>query len=63
VPFLVGRTVAEATAALSAAGLDADVENGFGFGARPADVAQVVGQSHGPGSMVDRGTTITLRAF
>lgn len=63
VPFLVGRTVADATAALAAQGLDVEVENGFGFGARPADRAQVVGQSHGPGSMVDRGTTVTLRAF
>jgi serine/threonine-protein kinase len=63
VPLLVGRTVAEATAALTAAGLSAEVESGWPFGGRPADQAQVVGQSHGPGSMVDRGTTITLRAF
>ena len=63
VPFLVGRTAAEATAALAAAGLQAEIENGFPFGGRPADEAQVVSQSHGPGSMVDRGTTIILRAF
>ncbi|MGZ8750381.1 MAG: Stk1 family PASTA domain-containing Ser/Thr kinase [Pseudonocardia sp.] len=63
VPFLVGRTAAEATAALAAAGLQAEIESGFPFGGRPADEAQVVSQSHGPGSMVDRGTTITLRAF
>ena len=63
VPFLVGRTAAEATATLAAAGLRAEVENGFPFGGRPADEAQVVSQSHGPGSMVDRGTTIILRAF
>jgi len=63
VPFLVGRTAAEATAALAAVGLQAEVESGWPFGGRPADQAQVVGQSHGPGSMVDRGTTITLRAF
>jgi serine/threonine-protein kinase len=63
VPFLVGRTTAEATAVLTAAGLQAEIESGFPFGGRPADEAQVVGQSHGPGSMVDRGTTITLRAF
>jgi serine/threonine-protein kinase len=63
VPLLIGRTVADATAVLTAAGLPAEVENGFPFGGRPTDEAQVVGQSHGPGSMVDRGTTITLRAF
>ncbi|MBL8925640.1 MAG: Stk1 family PASTA domain-containing Ser/Thr kinase [Pseudonocardia sp.] len=63
VPLLIGRTAAEATAALAAVGLQAEVDNGFLFGGRPADQAQVVGQSHGPGSMVDRGTTITLRAF
>ena len=63
VPFLVGRTAAEATATLAAAGLRAEIENGFPFGGRPADEAQVVSQSHGPGSTVDRGTTITLRAF
>jgi serine/threonine-protein kinase len=63
VPFLVGRTAAEAKATLAAAGLQAEIENGFPFGGRPADEAQVVSQSHGPGSMVDRGTTITLRAF
>ena len=43
--------------------LQAEIENGFPFGGRPADDAQVVSQSHGPGSMVDRGTTIILRAF
>jgi serine/threonine-protein kinase len=63
VPLLVGRSAADATAALAAVGLQAEVENGWPFGGRPADEAQVVGQSHGPGSMVDRGTTITLRAF
>jgi len=63
VPFLVGRTAADATAALAAAGLQAEIENGFPFGGRPADEAQVVSQSHGPGSMVERGTTIILRAF
>jgi serine/threonine-protein kinase len=63
VPVLVGRTAADATAALAALGLRATVERGFPFGARPADEARVVGQSHGAGSMVDRGTTITLRVF
>jgi serine/threonine-protein kinase len=63
VPFLIGRTAAEATAALAAVGLQAEVDSGFPFGGRPADEAQVVGQSHGAGSMVDRGTTITLRAI
>ena len=63
VPLLIGRTAAEATAALAAVGLQAEVDSGFPFGGRPADEAQVVGQSHGAGSMVDRGTTITLRAF
>ncbi len=43
--------------------IEAEVENGWPFGSRPSDEAQVVSQSHGPGSMVDRGTTITLRAF
>ncbi len=63
VPLLIGQTAAEATAALTAVGLQAEVDSGFPFGGRPADEAQVVGQSAGPGSMVDRGTTITLRAF
>ena len=63
VPLLIGRTAADATAVLAAAGLQAEIENGFPFGGRPADEAQVVDQSHGAGSMVDRGTTITLRAF
>jgi serine/threonine-protein kinase len=63
VPFLLGRSVTDATAALAALGLQAEVENGLPFGGRPADRAQVVRQSHGAGSMVDRGTTITLQAL
>lgn len=63
VPFLLGRTVTEAKALLAAVGLEADVENGFGFGGRPEDEAQVLRQSHGAGSLVDRGTTVVLRAL
>jgi eukaryotic-like serine/threonine-protein kinase len=63
VPFLIGRTAADATAALAALGLKAEVENGFPFGGRPADEAQVIRQSHGAGSLVDPGTTITLRTI
>ena len=37
VPLLVGRSAAEATAALAAVGLDAEVENAFPFGARSPD--------------------------
>jgi serine/threonine-protein kinase len=63
VPFLLGRTVTDARAALGAVGLSADVENGFPFGGRPEREAQVVQQSHGAGSLVDRGTTVVLRAL
>ncbi len=63
VPFLVGRTVEDAEEELDDAGLEAQVENGLPIGARPDDEAVVVQQSHGPGSQVDRGTTVTLRAF
>ena len=60
VPFLIGRTAAGATAALAAVGLSAEVQDGLPFGGRPADQAQVIRQSHGAGSLVDRGTTVTL---
>ena len=63
VPSLKGRTVADAQARLAAIGLEADVEYGLPIGARPPELSVVVGQSHGPGSMVDRGTTITLSAL
>ena len=56
-------TVTRPTAGMRRAMAEAEVENAFPFGARSPDDAQVVNQSHGPGSMVDRGTTITLRAF
>jgi hypothetical protein len=38
-----------------------EVERDFPFDR--GDGARVLQQSHGPGSMVDRGTTVTLRAF
>ncbi len=63
VPFLVGRTVEDAEEELDDAGLEAQVENGLPIGGRPDDEAVVVQQSHGPGSQVDRGTVVTLRAF
>jgi beta-lactam-binding protein with PASTA domain len=50
--------VPEATAELSAVGLQADVQSGLPFDR--GDDARVVGQSHGAGSLVDRGTTVTL---
>jgi serine/threonine protein kinase/beta-lactam-binding protein with PASTA domain len=61
VPLVIGRSVGEATRALSSIGLEVEVERNFPFDR--GDDAQVLQQSHGPGSMVDRGTTITLRAF
>jgi serine/threonine-protein kinase len=63
VPFLLGRTVSDARAALAAAGLRADVEDVLPIGARPPDQAQVVAQDHGAGSLVDRGTVVVLRAL
>ena len=63
VPFLLGRTVEDAKDELDDRGLEAEVENGIGIGGRDEDEAVVVAQSHGPGSTVDRGTTVTLRAL
>jgi serine/threonine-protein kinase len=66
VPFLVGRTASAAVEALAALGLEAEVERALPF--EPGrfgrdDGGQVVGQSHGPGSLVDPDTTITLRTL
>jgi serine/threonine-protein kinase len=62
VPFLIGRTTASATAMLRALGLDPEVESAFPFG--PVDGnSHVVSQDHGAGSLVDPGTTITLRTL
>jgi eukaryotic-like serine/threonine-protein kinase len=61
VPFLIGRTQADAVATLTALGLEVDIERGFPFG--PDDGGRVVSQDHGAGSVVDPGTTITLRTL
>jgi serine/threonine-protein kinase len=61
VPFLIGRSTSEATAALTALGLEVDVERGLPFGLDGA--GRVVAQDHGAGSLVDPGTTITLRTL
>jgi serine/threonine-protein kinase len=61
VPFLIGRTRADAVATLTALGLEVDVERGLPFG--PDDGGRVVAQDHGAGSLVDPGTTITLRTL
>jgi beta-lactam-binding protein with PASTA domain len=63
VPFLIGRRTADATALLTALGLEVEIaERGFPFG--PDDgTGRVVQQSHGAGSLVDPGTTITLHTL
>jgi beta-lactam-binding protein with PASTA domain/tRNA A-37 threonylcarbamoyl transferase component Bud32 len=63
VPFLIGRTTAAAVAALEKLGLDVELsDRGFPFG--PDDGSgRVVSQSHGAGSLVDPGTTITLHTL
>ncbi|HZG90830.1 MAG TPA: PASTA domain-containing protein, partial [Pseudonocardia sp.] len=58
VPSVVGRSFAQAEAALADAGLDAEERPAFGpFGGTGG---RVIGQSPGAGSMVERGTTIVL---
>jgi eukaryotic-like serine/threonine-protein kinase len=61
VPLVVGKRADEAEQALTRAGLD--VERSAGFPFRDDDDARVVDQSAGPGSLVDRGTVVTLRAL
>jgi beta-lactam-binding protein with PASTA domain len=61
VPFLIGRSAAEATAALTALGLEVDIERGLPFGLDGS--GRVVAQDHGAGSLVEPGTTITLRTL
>ena len=60
-PFLIGRSAAEAVAMLEALGLEADVERGLPFGLDGGD--RVISQSHGAGSLVDPGTTVTVRTL
>ena len=61
VPFLIGRTTSEATAALTALGLEVEVQQGLPFGLDAA--GRVVAQDHGAGSLVDPGTTVVLRTL
>jgi eukaryotic-like serine/threonine-protein kinase len=65
VPFLVGRSVRAATATLTSLGLEVDVERTLPFDRGPfgSDDGRVVSQDHGAGSLVDPGTTITLRVL
>jgi serine/threonine-protein kinase len=66
VPFLIGRTQAEAVATLTALGLEVDVERAIPFDRGPFgpdDGGRVVAQDHGAGSLVDPGTTIVLRTL
>jgi len=58
VPLLVGRRFDEAERILVAGGLAAEERRGLGGFGRANGV--VVGQSHGAGSLVSRGTTVTL---
>jgi eukaryotic-like serine/threonine-protein kinase len=60
VPFVIGSSYREAKAALEAVGLKAEEVKGFPFGRRNGNV---VNQSAGAGSMVDRGTTVSLTTF
>jgi serine/threonine-protein kinase len=61
VPLVVGQRADDAAQALARAGLDVERTAAFPF--RDADDARVVDQSAGPGSLVDRGTVVTLRAL
>jgi beta-lactam-binding protein with PASTA domain len=66
VPLLIGRARADAVAALTALGLEVDVERAIPFDRGPFgpdDGGRVVAQDHGAGSLVDPGTTITLRTL
>ncbi len=59
VPLVIGERFEEASDALDEVGLDAE-ENSGGFPFRREN-GVVIGQEPGPGSLVDPGTTITLR--
>ena len=61
VPLVVGQRAGDAQQALTKAGLAAERSVAFPF--RDDDDARVVDQSAGPGSLVDRGTVVTLRAL
>jgi serine/threonine-protein kinase len=61
VPSVVGKKADDAEKALDRAGLEVERSSVFPF--RDDDDARVVDQSAGAGSMVDRGTTVTLRAI
>jgi serine/threonine-protein kinase len=71
VPLLVGRTASAAAATLTELGLDVQVERAVPFDTGPFDTGpfgrddggRVVAQSHGAGSLVDPGTTVTLRTL
>jgi eukaryotic-like serine/threonine-protein kinase len=60
VPFVIGKSFKEAEQILEEVGLRAEQVEGFPFGRRNG---RVVDQSRGAGSMVDRGTTISLTTF
>ena len=69
VPFLIGSNFDEAREKLVDLGLEVERRSRSGIGGRVRDRlgeqfgSQVLQQSHGPGSMVDRGTTITLETL
>ena len=61
VPLLLGRPADDAVDVLEDAGLRGELREGLGL--RDEDEAVVVRQSHGAGSLVERGTTVTLDAL
>jgi serine/threonine-protein kinase len=61
VPLLLGRPADDAVDVLEDAGLRGELRGGFRL--RDEDEAVVVRQSHGAGSLVERGTTVTLDAL
>jgi eukaryotic-like serine/threonine-protein kinase len=69
VPFVIGKDFDDARDELVELGLDVERESRSGLGGRfPGGLGnrlrdQVLQQSHGPGSMVDHGTTITLETL
>ncbi|MBC8093671.1 MAG: PASTA domain-containing protein [Pseudonocardia sp.] len=58
VPFLVGQSLDEAREVLDDLGLSVQVRSSLPFGIR--ENPQVIGQSLGPGSIVEEGTQIVL---
>jgi beta-lactam-binding protein with PASTA domain len=60
VPFVIGERFDDASDKLDEAGLDADQHSQFSDG---RGRSRVIGQDPRPGTLVDKGTTVTLETF